>query len=198
MNLFKNLFSSKKTPKHKAEDETTKKTEQLALDDNFVHHFIKNEGKFLYCTSQEEINQNLANIFEENAWTTSLCFNSDLQKMLFVTGVKSVEKQTSLTPFFTTCENLIAKDGSLLFTSNQLKGITLSELPIHFIVFAKTSQIVSNNDDALMSIKNLYKKNIPSNISPIKHFNPNKKSNDIMNYSNTNSKNLYLLLLEDL
>lgn len=195
MSFLKNLFSSRK--KTSEVEKIEQPNINLPIDDSFVHFFTKKEGKFLYCTNQKEVNQNLANIFEENFWEKSLCFDDDLDKMLMIADINSTKIQTSLTPFFTTCENLIAKDGSLLFSDNQLKGRKIKDLPIHFVVFAKTSQIVSNNDDALMSIKNLYKKNIPSNISPIKHYNPNKKSKDIMDSSN-NSKNLYLILLEDL
>jgi len=196
MSFFKNLFSSKKKEVEKMDIEEP--ILNLPLDENFVHYFNKNEGKFLYCTHQEEVNQNLLHILEENSWDKVLCFDNDLQKMLLIAGGNSTTTQTSLTPFFTTCEHLIAKDGSILFSSNQLKEIKLKDLPVHFIVFAKTSQIVSNNDDALMNIKNVYKGKIPSNISPIKNYNPNKKSEDFMDYGNNNAKNLYLLLLEDL
>lgn len=196
MSFLKKIFSfSKKTP----EPELIEKQKiNLALDDNFVHLFIKNNGKFLYCSNQGEVNQNLANILKENYWDNVLCFDNDLQKLLFISGANATHKQTSLTPFFTSCEHLIAKDGSLLFSSNQLKEIKIIDLPIHFIVFAKTSQIVNNNDDALMSIKNLYKEKLPSNISPIKNYDPNNKSTDIMDLGSNNAKNLYLLLLEDL
>ncbi len=196
MSFLKKIFSSNKKNIDKEKVETPKVN--LALDDSFVHFFTEKSGKFLYCTHQEDINQNLLNILEENSWKDVMCFDDDLQKMLLIAGGNSTEKPTSLTPFFTTCEHLIAKDGSILFSSNQLKEIKLKDLPVHFIVFAKTSQIVSNNDDALTSIKNLYKGNIPSNISPIKSYNPNKKSEDFMDYGSQNTKNLYLLLLEDL
>ena len=196
MSFFKNIFSSSNKPSEKEKIEKPKIN--LPLDESFVHFFTENKGKFLYCVHQEDVNQNLVNIFEENSWENTLCFDDDLQKMLMIVGVNSTEEQTSLTPFFTTCEHLIAKDGSLLFTSNQLKEIKLKDLPVHFIVFARTSQIVNNNDDALMNIKNIYKGNLPSNISPIKNYDPNNKSDDIMISGNSNSKNLYLLLLEDL
>jgi hypothetical protein len=196
MSFFKNIFSSSKKVSNK--ENIDKPKINLPLDENFVQEFTAKKGKFLYCIHQEDVNQNLANIFEENSWENALCFDEDLQKMLMIAGVNSTEEQTSLTPFFTTCEHLIAKDGSLLFSSNQLKEIKLKDLPIHFIVFAKTSQIVTNNDDALMNIKNIYKGNLPSNISPIKNYDPNNKSDDILISGNSNSKNLYLLLLEDL
>jgi L-lactate utilization protein LutC len=101
-------------------------------------------------------------------------------------------------PVFLGCEHLVAENGSILFSSNQLKDFKISELSDNFIVYATTSQIVGNSGDGLTGIKMRYSGNIPSNISAIKNFNINSKNEDFMNYGNTNSKNLYLLLFEDL
>ncbi len=196
MSFFKNIFSiSKNAP---LEDFPKKEKINLPLDESFVHYFTEKKGKFLYCTHQGEVTENLKNILKENAWEEAMCFNTDLQKMLLNANSNSITTQKYKTPFFTTCEHLIAKDGSILFSSNQLRDITLKDLPVHFIVFAKTSQLLRNSNDALMSIKNKYKKIIPSNISATKSYDPNKKTEDFMDYGNNNSKNLYLLLLEDL
>jgi L-lactate utilization protein LutC len=197
MNFFKKIFSS--SSKENEEKPEEKENINLPLDDLFVENFIKNEGKFLYASSQEEINQYLKNILEENNWKNVLCFDNDLEKLLFIVEAEATTKQTNnKMPFFTNCEQLIAENGSILFSSNQIRETKLQELPIHFIVFAKTSQIIKNRDEALSNINFKYKKNIPSNISSVKNYNPNKKSDDFMDYGNNNSKNLYLLLLEDL
>jgi L-lactate utilization protein LutC len=196
MTFFKNLFSSSNKNK---ETPVSKEVQlNLPLDESFVHYFREKKGKFLYCTHQEEVNQNLAHIFKENAWEKAFCLDDDLQKMLLIADINSTITQSSITPFFTSCEHLIAKDGSILFSSKQLSDYKLKDLPVHFVVFAKTSQLVNNNSDGLTSIKNNYKKEIPTNISAIKCYDPNKKDDDFMNYGNNNSKNLYLLLLEDL
>lgn len=197
MNFFKKIFSS---PKKETEEEKEKTVNpNLPLDELFVENFTNNEGKFLYCASQEEVNGNLKSILEENSWENVLCTNPDLEKLLFIVEANTSKKQSNnKIPFFTHCEQLIAEDGSILFSSNQISETKLQDLPIHFIVFAKTSQILKNRDDALTNIKATYQKNIPSNISAVKKYNPNKKSDDFMDYGNNNSKNLYLLLLEDL
>jgi L-lactate utilization protein LutC len=197
MDFFKKIFSS--TKKEDEQKQTPKEEINLPLDEMFVDNFLKNEGKFLYCTTQEEVNQNLKNILLENNWETVLCTEPDLSKLLFIVESNSTEKQENdKIPFFTYCEQLIAENGSILFSSKQISETKLKDLPIHFIVFAKTSQIVKDRNEALSNIKRNYKKNIPSNISSVKNYNPNKKSDNFMEYGNNNSKNLYLLLLEDL
>jgi hypothetical protein len=91
---------------------------------------------------------------------------------------------------------LIASDGSLLISSNQIAEKKLAELPKDFVVFATTSQFVENISTGLQGIKVQNKKNIPSNITTIKHFKVDE-TNNFLSYGSS-SKNLYLLLLEDL
>jgi len=196
VNFIKKIFSSQKGKTTNLE--TSEELKNVPLDETFVENFRHKKGKFLYCTHQEEVNQNLMNILKENSWETAYCLDSDLEKMLFIADSNTTKTQKSNIPFFTTCEYLIAKEGNILFTSNQLGGIKLKELPINFIVFAKTSQIVKDNGDSLIGINSKKDKEIPSNIGAIKCYDPNKKDDSFMNYGNNNSKNLYLLLLEDL
>ena len=97
---------------------------------------------------------------------------------------------------FSTCEYLIANDGSILISSNQIAEKKLNELPKNFSVFATTSQIVKTMGEGLHGIKAKNNKNIPTNITTIKHFKAAEDDN-FLSYGSS-SKNLYLLLLEDL
>ena len=95
--------------------------------------------------------------------------------------------------FFTTCEYLIANDGSLLISSNQIAEKKNNELPKNFIVFATTSQIVQTIGEGLHGIK--ANKNILQILQPS---NALKLLMTIILSYGSSSKNLYLLLLEDL
>lgn len=193
MGIFDKIFG-KKTEKTQADFE--KKTEaKIEPDTLFVENFKEKGGKFLYCTTQEEVVSYLSQIFEENAWEQVMSNTTSLDKFL---NVVNIPRNKNAEVFFTTCEHLIAEDGSLLFSSNQLQETKLAQYPLNFIVFATTSQLTINKDKALTSIKYHFKDKIPSNISAIKDYAPHKKDSNFLNYGNTNSKNLYLLLLEDL
>ena len=61
---------------------------------------------------------------------------------------------------------------------------------------AATSQLVDTIGEGLRGIKSKSKNKIPSNITTIKTF-EDKQESDFMSYGST-SKNVYLLLLEDL
>lgn len=196
MSIFKKLFKTHSSKEEKREPDV--ENENLSLDQVFVNHFIQNKGKFLYCTSLHEVVENVKDILDENNWKSLICTDNDLQKLLKNNHIDFSQKLSNVYPFFTTCEHLIAENGSILFSSNQLSDYKLSALSENFIVYATTSQLVKTKGESLTGIKSHYKGNIPSNISPIKNYDINIEKDDFMSYGNTNSKNLYLLLFEDL
>lgn len=195
MSFFKKLFN---TPKQKESLEDSSEFQDLPIDQIFVKKFIKNKGKFLYCTTLEEVTMNLSKIIQENSWKTISCNDYDLLKLSKGIKVETTEKINIALPFFLSCEHLIAENGSILFSSNQLKEHKIAELSENFIVYATTSQLVNTKGESLTGIKSRYQGNIPSNISAINNFNIDAIEEDFMSYGNTNSKNLYLLLFEDL
>lgn len=196
MNFFRNLFG--KSPKKK-EEITKQQPVELSLDDSFVNHFINKGGKFLYCTTTDEILVSLKSILLENNWKKIVCNDYNLKKLMVNIDVEVVEKLTNTVPLFSSCEHLIADNGNILFSSNQLSGVKLNDLSENFIVYATTSQLVRNTGEALTAIRTNFSGNIPTNISSIRKFSMKQEDDDnFLNYGNNNSKNLYLLLFEDL
>lgn len=197
MNFFKKLFSNKiESPKEKG---IQKQEVHLSLDDLFVHNFINKGGKFLYCTNHSDVLNNLIGILDENQWKNITCL--DEKNLANYTDALSIDISFDINnnaPVFTSCEHIISDSGSILFSSNQLKEKKLHELSTNFIVFAKTSQLVKDMGQSLTGIKNNYKETIPTNISAIKNFAPEKDEENFLSNPNSNSKNLYLLLFEDL
>jgi len=196
MSFLKKLFKSKEPSN---ENVAKKLKVNLSLDDAFVHHFISKGGKFLYCISEKEIINNLDQIISENNWDIITCFDKSLKNFLKKSHVNVQEEVDDKKPFFTSCEHLISDNGDILFSSNQLSTHKLASLTNDFIVFAKTSQFVKDTGEGLTGIKtNCKDGSIPSNISAIKKYSLNIDDDNFLNYGNNNSKNLYLLLLEDL
>ena len=195
MNFFKKLLHLTSSSEEK---EIIKQEVNLSLDDSFVHYFKEKGGKFLYCTKLDEVIENFKQIVLENNWTDIVVTDTDLSKLIKKIDIKKHTKHNSSIPFFTTCEHLIADNGNVLFSSNQLSSVKLSELSKDIILYASVSQLVKNTGEGLTGIKTNFKGNIPTNISAIKNYNINKNDDNFLNYGNTNSKNLYLLLFEDL
>jgi len=151
----------------------------------------------LYCENLEEAKDHFEHILEENDWFESeaLCFEPKLFSLLEENKL-SYTKPTNPRFLLASCENLIADEGSVLFSSNQIKQYKPNELPGNIVILATTSQILGSKSDGLREIKRKYEKDYPTNITTIKYF-EKAKDEDFLQYGSV-AKNLYLLLLEDL
>lgn len=199
MSLFRKIFgtSSEDSEEGNLSEYNTPKPSDLAIDDLFTFNFKKNGGKFIYCENLDEVKEQFENILEENDWFESevLCYETKLFNLL---DDNKLEYTSPLAPkfFFASCENLIADEGSVLFSSNQIKQKKPNELPDNIVILATTSQILETKSDGLRVIKKKYDKDYPTNITAIKYF-EKAQEEDFLTYGSS-AKNLYLLLLEDL
>ena len=202
MSLFRKIFGLKSD----SSEENIKNEERgkympeikRPIDERFTINFKANGGKFLYCENIKEVYSNLSDILKENNWEgeTVLLFDQRLNELFKDFNFKCSKKSAESSYFLSTCEYLIADDGSLLISSNQIAEKKLKELPTNFIIYATTSQFVENIGEGLRGIKGKNKEKIPTNITTIKHF-KTSEDKDFLTYGSS-SKNLYLLLLEDL
>jgi hypothetical protein len=196
--LFPNYKSEEKAKRADKTDQSSYYPEQkLPIDEKFTYNFKNNGGKFIYCENWEDLNEAFDNIMLENDWYEQdvFCINEMLSKKFEGFNLNFV-KNTESKFFLSTCESLVANNGSILLSSNQIKEKKLKELPSNFIIFATTSQIVDTISEGLRTIKNQSSSYIPSNITTIQDF-ETEKEKDFMSYGSS-TKNLYLLLLEDL
>ncbi len=199
MSLFKKIFGSSNDSSNEdnKSEYNTHNDGLLPVDEQFTFNFKKNGGKFIYCENIGEVREQFENILEENDWFESevLCYESKLHSLLDEN--KLIYNNPSTPKFiFASCENLIADEGSVLFSSNQIKQLKPNELPDNIVILATTSQILESKSDGLRMIKKKYDKDYPSNITTIKYF-EKVQDEDFLTYGSC-AKNLYLLLLEDL
>lgn len=201
MGIFGKFFGIGK----KVSDETLKTRGEhmpelkIPVDEKFTLHFKKNGGKFLYCENFSEILQALKNIKAENQWQNHSFYTLDpqLKKRFSTEAMTFTDDSRESDIFFTSCEHLIAYNGSILVCSRQIQEKKLHELPPNLIVFATTSQWVDTISEALKTIKAKYKTDIPNNITALKNFQyTSEHKDDFLSYG-TVAKNVYLLLLED-
>ena len=201
MSLFRKIFGASTDASSKEDkdiDSSTYLPEQtMPVDELFTLNFKKNGGKFIYCENLGEVREQFENILEENDWYESeaSCYEPHLFTMLDENRLtyKDVRNPKFL---LASCENLIADEGSVLFSSKQIKQHKPNELPSNIVILATTSQLVESKSDGMRAIKQKYDKEYPSNITTIKYF-EKAKEEDFLQYGSS-AKNLYLLLLEDL
>ncbi len=201
MSLFRKFFgaSSEDSNEEKDKEKTSPYLPDpvMPIDELFTYKFKKNGGKFLYCENLNEVHDNFESILEENDWfeKDTMCLEPKLYSLLDENKLNYTNPQN---PVFllASCESLIADEGSILFSSNQIKQFKPNDLPANIIILATTSQITGNKSDGLREIKKKYDKEYPTNITTFKYF-EKAKEEDFLQYGSC-PKNLYLLLLEDL
>ncbi|WP_456315572.1 hypothetical protein [Pseudomonas shirazensis] len=202
MNFFKKIFGSSDSASDEENESvyagtTPTQDSHLSIDERFIFNFKKNGGKFLYCENKQEVAEQFENILEENDWFENevLCYEPGLFHLLEENKLIYISPRN---PKFllASCENLIADEGSILFSSKQIRQDKPNELPANIVIIATTSQMLPMKSDGLTAIKRKYDRDIPSNITTIKYF-EKAKEEDFTQYGSV-AKNLYLLLLEDL
>ena len=99
---------------------------------------------------------------------------------------------------FLYCEDIDEVNQNLnsIIQENDWKDKKVLLFDERFIIFATTSQFVETISEGLRGIKVKNRNKIPTNITTIKHFKA-CDDKDFLSYGSS-SKNLYLLLLEDL
>lgn len=196
MNLFRKIF---KRETH-AEKLRRKQEEQLPADELFAQKFTENSGKFIYCTSEIEVQEAFRAILKELGLYVKMSSNAS------PTIETMFEEHTSLFSFsiaesnvyLTDCEYLITSLGGVMFTSLQMKHRKMNELPDTFIVFAKTSQMVKDISEGMRGLNKRYPANQkPTGLVTLQSFFENPDNNSIATYGTSNKKT-YLILLEDL
>ena len=199
MNFFNNLFKGNSSRRISKEDQEREQSKfmpkvKVAIEERFIVNFIDNGGKFLYSENYNELNENLSLILKENSWVKEdlLITNNKIKSNYKLPNSIKVNQKNSKC-FVTNCENLIADDGSILISSNQIEEKNLSDFPSNLIILSETTKFKNSIGEGLAEIKSKNKK-IPSNITTIKNFQISQEK-DFLSYG-TSAKNLYLILLE--
>ncbi len=182
-------------PSEKIEDEGPYAPQKVVpVDEKFAKNYTQNGGHFIYVTDLNDATANLKNIIDELGVSNIFCQDKQLVELLHLSGLEKqlCKKHQDAEIYFSSSEFLIAHDGGIMMTSNQYNGINPIELPINHVIIGRTSKIVDKLSDAMAGIKEIYKGNIPTQISTLKG-----PKSECSGDSRDANKTLFLLLLED-
>lgn len=193
MSLFRKFVGKiLNQPEVDQQDDLVKLGDQLKnadLDYKFAQLFTHSGGYFNYCQDEAEALQVLNQILKVEQVQSVFCCDQDLKNFL---NVLNVSYSTELLPqndtAFITCEYLIAYDGRIMLSHNNILHYHSSRLPEKIILMANVSQIVTNLGDAMMKVK---RRGTLKNLTSISG---NQSKLDTPNKDQTK---LFLLLLED-
>ena len=201
--FFKNLLKPQKNSTENQIEEDFKylPAKDDLVEEKFTKNFTNNGGKFLYASNKDEFQEYFYTVISKNDWNDKsiLCINDNFLDD-YIKNIQIEFNKTNLNSHIlvTSCEFLVANDGSILVSAKQIQSYKIKDIPNNIIVFAKTSQLSETVSKGLEGIRIKYSNNLPSNITSIKNFNVEEKENlNFLTYG-TSSKNLYLILLEDL
>jgi L-lactate dehydrogenase complex protein LldG len=142
----------------------------LASEDpevEFAEQFTRLQGKFIYCINQQEFAFQLTSLVKKQDWQKVFCVEENLlgpaadqlEDRIIKTGLADCDVS------ITGCECLVARTGTIVMSTAQKSGGTVSVYaPIH-ICIAFTRQVVPDLKDALQLAKDKYGANLPSLIT---------------------------------
>jgi len=193
LNLFKRIVSKLTNQPEEEEKQSLEKLgdslKNADLDYKFAQLFTHSGGFFNYCADEAEALQTLNQIVKIEGIGNLFCWDKELQNFLNVVKVPyTSEMENSNDAAFITCEYLIAYDGRIMLSHNNILHYHSSRLPGKIIIMANVSQIVNNLNDAMGKIKR------NGNIKNLTSISGGQSSLDSSSHTNTK---LFLLLLED-
>ena len=144
------------------------KTNNEPLDILFAEEFTKIKGNFVYCENKASFAKQITDLINDRKWDNIFCWECPLQQLLQEQNVKNIKVGTNLDKAdvgITLVEALVARTGSLILSTHQAAGRTLSIYPPIHIAVAYTNQLVYDIRDGLQVVMEKYNNKIPSNIT---------------------------------
>ena len=133
----------------------------------FARQFNALQGKFVYCQNAEELGRQLSTLVSQMQWKEIYCRETALRKVLSQQGFDtfSTKSLADSDAAITGCELLIARTGSIVMSSAQESGRTVSVYaPVH-ICIAYINQLVYEVKEGLQLLKEKYARELPSLIT---------------------------------
>lgn len=163
----------------------------------FAENFMNAGGKFVLCENELEFVEGLLNLAEQYKWKNVLCCEDGLSNLLTECEFPHQYETNETIPdvAVTSCECLIALNGSIMVSSRK-NGLTAPAItPVH-IVCAKSSQIAMEIKDGLHWLKMQYD-TIPSAISFITGPARTRQINGVLVNEGYGPSQVYVFLVDD-
>jgi len=133
----------------------------------FAENFGRIQGRFLYCSNSKEMILQLKQLISQQGWAQVFCREKELLPLLEepLKGLLISDDLPEADVSITGCEALVARTGSIIMSSAQNSGRTVSVYaPVH-ICIAYCTQLVYDIRDGLEIMTDKYKNKIPSFIT---------------------------------
>ncbi|UIR55895.1 lactate utilization protein [Sphingobacterium sp. SRCM116780] len=194
------LVQKKENPHPNFQKTTLYKEEDELVDVTFARELTAIGGKFLYCDGEINLIENLILLTEENNIKKIFAWEKGIQDLLSPYGFPIQTTETNFDDAdagITSCEVLIARNGSVMVSNANASGRRLGIYPPIHIVIAKTSQMVWDLKDALSYMQRRYGDQMPTMVSTVTGPSRTADIEKRLVLGAHGPKELYVLLLED-
>lgn len=163
--IRKALLEKRDNPYPVLEDLPVYSLNNEMLEVVFAEQLTAVSGHFIFCENEIQLLENLLHLSEKNKWRKVYCWEPHAQQLLdkyhypYYAGDKDFE---AAEVGITTCEALVARNGSVLVSNANAAGRRLSIYPHNHVVIAYTSQLVLDLKDAFALLKERYKGQFPT------------------------------------
>lgn len=194
------LLQKRDNPYADFEDSPLYKDEEEPLDVTFARELTQVGGNFVYCDGEIALVENLILLAENLKIKKIFAWERGIQQLLDQYGFPvytTIHHFEQADAGITTCEALIARNGSVLVSNANAAGRRLSIYPPVHIVIAKASQLVMDIKHGLLKIKDKYEDHLPSMLSVITGPSRTADIEKKLVLGAHGPKELYVFLLED-
>ena len=122
-------------------------------------------GNFVFCENQHQFIETLNQLSIARGWKNVFCWEPSLQQILNTGKYKYTNNDTDFENAevgITTCEALVARNGSVMLSNGNAAGRRLSIYPGVHIVVAYTQQLVTDLKDAFKLLQEKYGTELPT------------------------------------
>lgn len=169
------------------------------LEEAFAKAFLKVGGQFVFCPGINELKTSLQALLKKEGIKKLFCSEDFLVDLL---NREEMEITNSWQDVFacdaavTACEALVARLGTIVFSSAHLGGRqSLAAAPMH-IVIATNKQVVYGLDEAIKYLNEKYKTGMPSLVSFITGPSRTADIEKTLVHGAHGPKELYLFMLD--
>jgi L-lactate dehydrogenase complex protein LldG len=132
---------------------------QQDIEVEFAEQFTQLGGKFSFCLNQEELKEQLIDLYKANSWKSVYCNDGNF---LSLTSPELLTNDIiNCDAAITGCEAIVARTGSIVLSAKTSGRIPSVYTPIH-ICIAFTSQLVYDLKDAIPKLIQKYNGQLPS------------------------------------
>lgn len=194
------LLQKRENPHADFEDSQLYQDEEESLDVTFAREFTQISGNFVYCDGEISLVENLILLAEKLQIKKILAWEPEIQNLLGQYGfpIYTTDQQLGTADAgMTTCEALIARNGSIMLSNGNASGRRLSIYPPIHIVIAKASQLVMDIKHGLQRVKEKYGDQLPTMISTVTGPSRTADIEKMLVLGAHGPKELYVFLIED-